>query len=64
MPDVAWRAHPDGTDWLYRPAERGWCSYVDIKEGRVDLADIAVMNDHIDVIEDNRRLADEAMRDG
>jgi hypothetical protein len=35
-----------------------------MKKGRVDLADIAIMNDHLDVIEDNRRLADEAQRDG
>jgi len=40
----------------------GWCSYLDLKEGRVDLADIAIMNDHLDVIEDNRILADEAQQ--
>jgi len=37
---------------------------VDLKEGRVDLADVLNANDHLDVIEDNRQLIDEARNDG
>lgn len=42
----------------------GWCRYESLFDGTLDLADIMNMNDRIDVIEDNRRLADEAMKHG
>lgn len=44
----------DQEDWLYRPVDRGWCKYESLIDGTLDLADLAIMNDAIDVIEENR----------
>lgn len=62
MTGIAWRSHPDEDDWLFRPVERGWCRYESLKDGTLDLADVLRMNDHIDVIEDNRTLAEESRK--
>lgn len=40
-------------DWLLRPWRKGVCEYVWLKDGSVDLADIALMNDALDVEEEN-----------
>ena len=51
---------PDEEDWLMRPVLRGLCTYESLKEGRIDLADIARMNDAIDADYENDRRFHEA----
>lgn len=46
---------PDGLDWLLRPAVRGMCRYESLKNGSLDLADVALMNDALDVAAENER---------
>lgn len=46
-----------GEDWLLRPVLRGLCKYESLKDGTLDLNDVATMNDAIDVDEENRRRA-------
>lgn len=48
---------PDGEDWLYRPVVKGMCLAESLKNGALDLSDIAEMNDVLDVIEENREIA-------
>jgi hypothetical protein len=36
---------------------RGLCRYESLKDGTLDLADIALMNEALDVIEENRVIA-------
>jgi hypothetical protein len=46
----------DNEDWLLRPVQEGWCRYESLKDGTLDLVDIARMNDAIDVkIENENR---------
>lgn len=45
-----------------RPVIRGMCHYESLKDGTLDLADIALMNDALDVQADNQRLLDEKMK--
>lgn len=47
---------PDHEDWLLRPVIRGLCRFESLKDGTVDLADIALMNDALDVQVDNQLL--------
>jgi hypothetical protein len=54
---VKWVSLPDGEDWLLRPVVRGMCRYESLKDGTLDLADIALMNDSLDVIDENRVIA-------
>lgn len=44
---------PDGEDFLMRPVDAGLISYVALKDGSVDLADIARLNDWLDLKADN-----------
>lgn len=44
---------PDGLDWLLRPVLRGMCKYESLKDGTLDLADVALMNDLLDVEAEN-----------
>jgi hypothetical protein len=44
---------PDGEDFVRRPVQAGLISYVALTDGSVDLADIARMNDWIDIKADN-----------
>ncbi len=37
-----------------RPVIKGMCQFESLKSGAVDLADIALMNDALDVMEENR----------
>lgn len=46
---------PNGEDWLYRPAAEGMCLYESLKDGTLDLADIAKMNLVLDVRTENER---------
>jgi len=40
-----------------RPVLRGMCKFESLKDGTLGLEDIALMNDAIDVVADNERLA-------
>jgi hypothetical protein len=54
---VRWASLPCGEDWLLRPVVRGMCQYESLKNGAIDLADVALMNDALDVLEENQALA-------
>lgn len=45
----------DGEDWLLRPLMRGLCKMEGLKDGTLDLHDVALMNEMIEVEEENRR---------
>lgn len=45
-----------------RPVVKGLCRYESLKDGSLDLADIARMNDALDVIAENERRAQEAQK--
>jgi hypothetical protein len=48
----------NGEDWLMRPVLEGLCKYESLLDGSLDLADIACMNDALNVREENnQRLA-------
>lgn len=48
---------PSGEDWLLRPVGEGVCKYESLKDGTLDLEDVAKMNDVLDVkIENQNRL--------
>lgn len=49
-------------DWLMRPVDRGYCTMRDLKDGSLDLEDVAIMNETIDVREENARRLDAARR--
>lgn len=53
---------PDGEDWLMRPVLAGVCRYESLKDGTVDLADLARMNDALDARDENTRRANDASR--
>lgn len=55
-------ALPDGEAWLLRPVERGLCRYESLKDGVLDLRDIAIMNDYLDVLAENQHRIREASR--
>ncbi|ESB00506.1 hypothetical protein HMPREF1619_03343 [Klebsiella pneumoniae 909957] len=44
---------PEGEDFLMRPVDAGLIPYTSLKDGSVDLADIARMNDWLDLKADN-----------
>jgi hypothetical protein len=44
---------PDGEDWLLRPVLEGLCRYESLKDGTLDLEDIAKMNDALSVRTEN-----------
>lgn len=48
---------PDGLDWLLRPVVKRMCLYESLKDGTIDLADIAIMNEALDVLADNQQIA-------
>ena len=45
----------DGEDWVVRPAAEGMCLYESLKNGALDLEDIARMNAALDVKAENER---------
>lgn len=52
-------------DWLMRPVDRGYCRYESLKDGTLDLVDVAIMNETIDARDENERrmrVASEAAR--
>lgn len=52
----------DGMDWILRPVKAGWCRYESLKDGTLDLLDIATMNDGLDVQEENERRYSKAAK--
>lgn len=52
---VSWVSMPDDEDWLYRPMMEGLCRYESLKDCTLDLADIAKMNDVLDVKAENEK---------
>ena len=53
---------PGKEDWILRPVMRGMCKYESLLDGTLDLADIALMNDALDVQEENEERYREAMK--
>lgn len=53
---------PNGEDFLIRPVIRGMCKYESLKNGDLDLDDIALMNDGLDASDENERRMQEANR--
>lgn len=53
---------PGGEDWLLRPVIKGMCRYESLKDGTLDLADVALMNDALDVQAENERRYLEAVK--
>jgi len=45
----------DETDWLMRPVLAGMCLYESLIDGKIDLVDIARMNEALNVREENQR---------
>lgn len=45
----------DGEDWLLRPVIDGLCSYESLINGALDLADVARMNEALDVRFENEK---------
>jgi len=50
---------PNQEDWLFRPVIKGMCKYESLIDGTLDLADIALMNDALDVVADNEYLIEQ-----
>jgi hypothetical protein len=44
-----------GEDWIMRPAIEGVCSYESLRNGTLDLEDVARMNAALDVKAENER---------
>jgi hypothetical protein len=57
---VKWVSLPDGEDWLLRPVLRGMCKYESLIDCTLSLADVALMNDALDVQEENEMRYREA----
>ena len=51
-----------GEDWLWRPVARGLCKYESVVDGTLTLADIATMNDLLDIEAENERRYHEAQK--
>jgi len=45
----------DEDDWVMRPALEGVCRYESLKDGTLDLADVAKMNEGLDVKAENEK---------
>ena len=60
IPDFEQVTLADGRMFLMQPVLRGMCKYESIKDGTLDLADFALMNDAIAVETENAWRAREA----
>ena len=49
-------------DYLLRPCLAGLCRYEHLKDGTLTLADVALLNDALDVREENERRYHDARR--
>lgn len=54
----------EGEEWLLRPVLRGLCRYESLKNGELDLSDVALMNEALDVEAENRYRAEHAPKKG
>lgn len=54
---------PSGLGWLLAPVAAGWCRYESLKDGTLDLVDVAVMNDALAVRAENDRRVTKAYED-
>ena len=43
----------NGMDWLLRPVHAGMCRFESLLDGTLDLADVADLNEFLDVQEEN-----------
>lgn len=59
---MTWASLPGGEDWLLRPVVKGMCRFESLKNGDLDLKDVALMNDALDVLAENERMAMERSR--
>ena len=50
---------PNGEAWLLRPVLAGCVKYESLIDGTLDLADVATMNDALDVRQENQTRIDE-----
>lgn len=48
---------PGGEDWLLAPVHAKMCCFESLKDGTLDLADVALMNDSLAVRADNEAAA-------
>lgn len=53
---------PDDEDFLWRPVLEGIFSGESLKDGTIDLLDLADAHDALDVKAENQRRVDDAMR--
>jgi hypothetical protein len=51
-----------GEDWLLRPVAEGMCMYESLKNGTIDLEDVARMNELLDIRMENEKRFDKANR--
>ncbi|WP_443111515.1 DUF6889 family protein [Burkholderia sp. FERM BP-3421] len=47
------RTLPGGEDWILAPVLEGLCTFESLKDGTLDLADVALLNDALAVRADN-----------
>jgi hypothetical protein len=45
----------DSEDWIMRPVIDGMCSYESLKNGELDLSDVARMNEALDARAENEK---------
>ncbi|WP_175777458.1 DUF6889 family protein [Burkholderia anthina] len=48
---------PGGEDWVLAPVHAQMCRFESLKDGTLDLADVALMNDSLAVRADNEAAA-------
>jgi len=53
--DIEWLSLPDDEDYLMKPVLEGLCSYSELKDCTLDMADLARMNDAITIKYENER---------
>ena len=54
---------PSGEDWLLLPVLEGLCRYESLKDGSLDIADIALMNDALLVRAENKARMRKALEE-
>ena len=52
---MKWATMGEDEDWLMRPVLEGMCQFESLKDGTIDLVDVALMNDALDVRAENER---------
>lgn len=55
---------PEGEDWLLRPVFAGCIKYESLIDGTLDLADVALLNDALDVQAENQDRVNDAQQRG